>query len=80
MRRLSDGSGMLWQCQSLWNETQRRVAAGTDAGRSTATERVRVRCQAGVRTVHINLPVTWEDTLSDSELLAAIARGLRHEG
>jgi hypothetical protein len=33
-----------------------------------------------VRTVHITLPVTWEDTLSDEELLAAIASELGRNG
>jgi hypothetical protein len=71
---------MLWECQTLWNESQRRVAIGVDAGASASSERVRVRCQAGVRTVHITLPITWEDTLSDQELLAAIAQELGREG
>jgi hypothetical protein len=38
-----------------------------------------VRCQAGVRAVHLALPVTWEDTLSDRDLLEAITQALRRE-
>ena len=67
---------MLWECQTLWDESQRRVAARIDTERSTAAERVRVRCQSGVRKVFVSLPITWEDTLSDSELLAVIASEL----
>ena len=71
---------MLWECQTLWNESQRRVATAVDAERPASSARVRVRCQAGVRTVHITVPITWEDTLSDDELLAAITRELGGEG
>jgi hypothetical protein len=56
------------------------VATKVDAGPSASGAQVRVRCQAGVRTVHLTLPVTWEDTLSDQALLAAITQELGREG
>jgi hypothetical protein len=71
---------MLWECQTLWDESQRGVAAGAGAGRSNATDGVRVRCRSGARTVYLSLPVTWEDTLSDGDLMVAIASELERGG
>lgn len=93
MRRLTDPAGSVWQCETQWNSID-RATIGRDASpearlprgtprrmaASASPTTVPVVCRAGARELPLDLPLTWEEELSDAELLGRIAQAGEDQG
>ena len=72
-REIQDPDGIRWTCAQAY-----AGLAGSDADDSAArvegTDRVRVICtpSGGSKSVELELPIGWEEILTDEELLEQI--------
>ncbi|HEU0052974.1 MAG TPA: hypothetical protein VFQ39_07340 [Longimicrobium sp.] len=71
-REVNDGEGTTWTCSEAYAGLSGE--GENDAARVEGTDRFRVVCtpSGGSRTVELELPAGWEDSLSDEELLRKI--------
>ena len=73
-REVTDGEGTTWSCVEAYAGLSDE--GKSDAARVEGTDRFRVVCtpSGGARTVELELPAGWEESLSDDELLREIAK------
>ncbi len=77
-REVQDPEGVRWSCaQAYAGLTESGV--GDSAARVEGTDRFRVVCtpSGGSRSVELELPGGWEESLADDELLERIRDGQR---
>jgi hypothetical protein len=73
-REVQDEQGITWSCVEAYAGLS--GDAGDDARADGPDERYRVVCtpSGGARSVELELPSGWEDSMSDEELLREIGR------
>lgn len=69
-REIQDPDGVRWTCAQPYAGLP-EVSGDGDAARVEGTDLVRVVCtpSGGSRTVELRLPLDWEESLSDEEIL-----------
>ncbi len=81
-REVTDAEGITWSCIQAFaglEASQEKVEAARVDG---TRDRYHVVCtpSGGAKSVRVELPKDWGDTLSDEELLRAIHTRLAEEG
>ena len=75
-REVRDDQGITWSCVEAYAGLS---GAASDAARADGPgERYRVVCtpSGGAKSVELELPAGWEESLSDEELVREITRAL----
>lgn len=76
-REVTDNEGTRWTCAQAYAGLSEKAGEDDAARVESGDERYRVVCtpSGGAKSVQLELPGQWEDTLSDEELTRAIAEG-----
>ena len=80
-RELTDADGVIWSCvqafAGLGNDPEKAEAARVEG----SADRFQVVCtpSGGARSVRLELPRSWEERLTDEEILKAIHSQLAEE-